>query len=375
MSTTQAGGESRADQAKETAQQATEQARQTAQQATEQARGRVRDEVDRRSTDAGQQASSVADAFRQSAQQLRQDGKGEVAKPIEQVADRVQSAGSWLERSSGDDILSDVEDFARLQAAPPCSRAAHVVGFALSRLLKASSTQRYEQRSTQRQRHCPHDQRSLRRTGVRKRRPAARRRRPSRRSAARRPRSPAPAPITPEPPRGPGASEHGVRTPRRRGPARAVRRGAAQAAREETTTLVRQELELAKAEIDRRRASRPASARACWGRRHRRAALPRRAHRLSSSPWTHHADWLAALIVAAVYGVDRRRAGRQGRNQIKAATPPVPNRPSRPLRRTWNGRRPEQRSAQDIEQTREPNGRHRRGARLQGRRQDPRQGR
>src|SRR4051794_41465807 len=130
MSTTQAGGDSRTDQAKETAQQATDQAKQTAQQATQQARGRVSDEVDRRSTDAGQQASSVADAFRQSAQQLRQDGKDGVAKPIEQVADRVQSAGSWLERSSGDDILGDVEDFARRKPLAVLAGGA-VVGFAL----------------------------------------------------------------------------------------------------------------------------------------------------------------------------------------------------------------------------------------------------
>jgi vacuolar-type H+-ATPase subunit H len=147
MSSTQMGGDSKTEQAKETAQQATEQAKQTAQQATQQARGRVRDEVDRRSTEAGQQASSVADAFRQSAQQLRQDGKESVAKPVEQVADRVQSAGSWLERSSGDDILREVEDFGRSKPLVVLAGGA-IAGFALSRLLKASSTRRYQQRST-----------------------------------------------------------------------------------------------------------------------------------------------------------------------------------------------------------------------------------
>lgn len=119
--------------------------KQTAQQATQQARGRVSDEVDRRSTEAGQQASSVADAFRQSAQQLREDGKEGVAKPVEQVADRVEKAGSWLERSSGDDILRDVEGFGRSKPLVVLAGGA-VVGFALSRLLKASSTQRYQQR-------------------------------------------------------------------------------------------------------------------------------------------------------------------------------------------------------------------------------------
>jgi hypothetical protein len=142
MSTTQAGGDSRTEQVRETAQQATDQARQTAQQATQQARGRVRDEVDRRSTDAGRQASDVAEAFRQSAQQLRDHGKGSVAGPVEQVADRVQSAGSWLERSSGEDILRDVEDFGRSKPLAVLAGGA-VAGFALSRLLKASSSRRY----------------------------------------------------------------------------------------------------------------------------------------------------------------------------------------------------------------------------------------
>jgi ElaB/YqjD/DUF883 family membrane-anchored ribosome-binding protein len=147
MSSTQAGGDSRTDQAADIAQQAAEQVKDSAQQAAQQTRGRVRDEVDRRSTDAGQQASTVADAFRQSAQQLRQDGKDGVAKPIEQVAERIQSTGSWLERSSGDEILGDVEDFARRKPLAVLAGGA-VVGFALSRLLKASSAQRYEQRET-----------------------------------------------------------------------------------------------------------------------------------------------------------------------------------------------------------------------------------
>jgi vacuolar-type H+-ATPase subunit E/Vma4 len=145
MSSTQTGG-STAEQAKETAQNAAEQAKQTAQQATQQARGRVRDQVDRRSTEAGEQATSVADAIRQSAQQLREQGKEGVAKPIEQAADQVQRAGSWLRDADGDRILNDVEDFARSKPMIVLAGSA-VVGFALSRLLKASSTQRYGQRS------------------------------------------------------------------------------------------------------------------------------------------------------------------------------------------------------------------------------------
>jgi hypothetical protein len=123
--------------------QATQQAKETAEQAAGQARDRVRSEVDRRSTEAGDQATSVADAMRQSAQQLREQGKEGAAKPMENVAERVERAGSWLRESDGDSILRDVEDFGRRQPMAVIA-GGMVVGFALSRLLKASSTKRYE---------------------------------------------------------------------------------------------------------------------------------------------------------------------------------------------------------------------------------------
>jgi hypothetical protein len=121
----------------------TEQAKEKAQQAGEQAKSRVRDEVDRRSTQAGEQATTVADAIRQASQQLREQGQDGAAKPIEQAADRVESAGRWLRDSDGDRILGDVEDFGRRNPLAVVAGGV-AIGFALSRLLKASSTQRYQ---------------------------------------------------------------------------------------------------------------------------------------------------------------------------------------------------------------------------------------
>src|SRR4051812_40414948 len=120
-----------------------DQAKEKAQQAGEQARGRVRDEVDRRSTEIGEQATTVADAIRQSSQQLRDQGQDGAARPVEQLADRVDSAGRWMRESDGDRILRDVEDFGRRNPLAVVAGGI-AVGFALSRLLKASSTQRYE---------------------------------------------------------------------------------------------------------------------------------------------------------------------------------------------------------------------------------------
>jgi hypothetical protein len=96
-----------------TADSAVDQARAKANEAGTQARDRVREQVDRRSTQAGEQAGSAAQALRQASDQLRQDGNEPVARGMEQVAQRVESAGSWLRDSDGDRILREVEDFGR----------------------------------------------------------------------------------------------------------------------------------------------------------------------------------------------------------------------------------------------------------------------
>jgi hypothetical protein len=120
-----------------------EQAKEKVQEAGQQARGRVRDEVDRRSTQAGEQAGATADAVRNAAEQLRGQGNEPVAKGMEQVATRVERAGGWLRESDGDTILRDVEDFGRRNPLAVIAGGI-AIGFAASRLLKASSRQRYE---------------------------------------------------------------------------------------------------------------------------------------------------------------------------------------------------------------------------------------
>jgi hypothetical protein len=134
------------EQAQEKAQEVREQAGEQVRKATGQARDRARDQVDQRSTQAGEQVGRHANDLREVAQQLRQQGKDGPAKIADQVADRADRAGSWMKESDADRILSDVEDFAR---SNPWAVAAGGValGFVASRLLKASSSQRYEQRN------------------------------------------------------------------------------------------------------------------------------------------------------------------------------------------------------------------------------------
>ena len=127
-----------------TADSAADQARAKTQEVAGQTRNRVRDQVDQRSTQAGEQAGSAADALRDTSQRLREQGNEPVAKGMDQVAERVDRAGRWLRESDGDRILREVEDFGRRNPLAVVAGGV-ALGFAASRLLKASSRRRYEE--------------------------------------------------------------------------------------------------------------------------------------------------------------------------------------------------------------------------------------
>ena len=129
-------------QAQEKAKEVAGQAQEKVQGAAQQAKGRISEQVDQRSTQAGQQVNTVAQDVRSVAEELRTQGKDKPAEYAEKAAERVQSAGQWLEQKNGDELLHDVENFARRN---PWAVAAGglVLGLAASRLLKASSSERY----------------------------------------------------------------------------------------------------------------------------------------------------------------------------------------------------------------------------------------
>jgi ElaB/YqjD/DUF883 family membrane-anchored ribosome-binding protein len=137
-----------AGQAQEKAQELAGQAGEQARQAAGQARERIREQVDQRSTQAGEQVSSQAQDIRTIAEQLREQGKERPAELAEQAADSVERVGSYLQQSSTDRILSDVEDFAR-QRPWAVVAGGIALGFAAGRLLKASSRDRYYGRAPQ----------------------------------------------------------------------------------------------------------------------------------------------------------------------------------------------------------------------------------
>lgn len=141
--TTEQGSSDTVQQVKE---QASEQVQQVAGQAKEQARNvadQAKTQVDERSTQAGQKVTEHASSLRSVAEHLRSEGKESEAKYAEQAADKVERAGSWLTESDADAILREVEDFGRRRPWAVIG-AGIAIGVAASRMLKASSTQRYE---------------------------------------------------------------------------------------------------------------------------------------------------------------------------------------------------------------------------------------
>jgi hypothetical protein len=136
------GGNGAAETAQDKAREAAGQAQEKAREAAGHARGRVRDEVDRRSTQLGDQVGSGVGDARSVAEQLRNQGKQTPARYVEQAADRAERLGGYLRESDGDRLLNDVEGFARRNPWA-VALGGLALGFAASRLLKASSSNRY----------------------------------------------------------------------------------------------------------------------------------------------------------------------------------------------------------------------------------------
>ena len=129
-------------QAQEKVQQAADQARERAVQATQEGRNLIRSQVEDRTSQAGQQLHSKAQDLRTVAKELRNQGQDTPAQFAEQIADKGEQIAGYLRTSDGDRVLRDVEQFARRNPWAVIAGGLFV-GFAASRVLKSSSSQRY----------------------------------------------------------------------------------------------------------------------------------------------------------------------------------------------------------------------------------------
>jgi hypothetical protein len=127
---------------------AKEQVQEKAQAAQQTARSQMRTQVDQRSTQAGEQLRSSAEALRQTSERLKEQGQDGPAQAAQRLAHQAERAGGYLAESDADRILHDAEEFGRRRPMAVAGLGLFL-GFAASRLLKASSRSRYEQRGQQ----------------------------------------------------------------------------------------------------------------------------------------------------------------------------------------------------------------------------------
>jgi ElaB/YqjD/DUF883 family membrane-anchored ribosome-binding protein len=102
-----------------------------------------REQLDQRSTQAGEQVQAIGKTLQSGANQLRSEGKDVPAKVVEQVARRADDLGGYLQSAEADRILGDLETFARRRPWLTAGVGA-LAGFLASRVMKASGDRRYE---------------------------------------------------------------------------------------------------------------------------------------------------------------------------------------------------------------------------------------
>jgi hypothetical protein len=130
------------DKAHEVAGEAQEKARDAAGKAQE----NVRLQVDQRSTEAGEKVAGTAQDLRSVGEELRKQGKDTPAKLADRAAEQTEKVGSYLKDKGPDEMLHDVEDFGR-QRPWAVLAGGLAIGVVAARFLKASSRDRYQQRS------------------------------------------------------------------------------------------------------------------------------------------------------------------------------------------------------------------------------------
>jgi ElaB/YqjD/DUF883 family membrane-anchored ribosome-binding protein len=146
-STTGSGATGRADmplieQAKEQTQQVVQQAGQKAGQVMDQARDQVKSQLTGQKDRATDGLGTIAEALRRTGDQLRTQDQAMVGRYAEQAAEAVEGFSEYLREKDVDDLVREVESFARRQPAVFLG-SAFALGFLAARFLKSSNQRAY----------------------------------------------------------------------------------------------------------------------------------------------------------------------------------------------------------------------------------------
>lgn len=115
-----------------------------AQEAAGEAQVKIRDQVDRRSTELGEQVVASASALRSGAEELYRQGNHSAGDAAQRAATQAERLGSYLQTIDADRLLADVEDVARRNPWAVVIGGV-AAGAIAARFLKASSARRFEQ--------------------------------------------------------------------------------------------------------------------------------------------------------------------------------------------------------------------------------------
>jgi hypothetical protein len=111
-------------------------------------------QVDQRSSQVAARVEEQASDLRSVSQTLREQGKSGPATVADRLAEYAERAGGYLRDKDSDAMLADAEELGRRQPWA-VGAGALALGFAASRVLKASSSKRYSGRAPSPQPDAP----------------------------------------------------------------------------------------------------------------------------------------------------------------------------------------------------------------------------
>lgn len=111
------------------------------------AQGRIRSLLEQQTDRAADQLGGVASALQKAADQLHAENNGAAAQVAVQAADKVERVADMLRHSSLDDIVGEVESFARRQPELFIG-GAFALGFLAARFVKSSGERRLHSQTT-----------------------------------------------------------------------------------------------------------------------------------------------------------------------------------------------------------------------------------
>lgn len=134
------GSGSTTDEARQRSQEVAQQGQQKASEYTEEGRQRAKSQINARKEQAAGQLDGVVSALRRTGEQLREQDQGSIGQYADRAADGAEQFSGFLRDRDADQLIGEVEDFAR-QRPVVFLGGAFVVGLLGARFLKSSAGQ------------------------------------------------------------------------------------------------------------------------------------------------------------------------------------------------------------------------------------------